>query len=46
MENLSKETIKNLEEENLSDNVINKTSFLRRESTFEAANESKEDKLK
>ena len=46
MENLSKETIKNLEEENLSDKVINKTSFLRRESTFEATNESKEDKLK
>ena len=44
MENLSKEEIKNLDEEN--DKIIKKSSFLRRDSTFEAGKETEEDKLK
>ena len=44
MENLSKEEIKNLDEE--KDKIIKKNSFLRRDSTFEVGKETEEDKLK
>lgn len=46
MEDLTEESIKNLEEEKSGNKIIKKDSFLRRESTFENSNYSKEDKYK
>ena len=47
MENLSEETIKNLESEKKEEKIIKKASLLRRESTLDNNfNESEEDKLK
>ena len=46
MEDLSEETIRNLDEEKSGNKIIKKSSFLRRESTFENNIDSEEDKLK
>ena len=46
MEQLTEESVRNLQEENSNDNNLKKNIFLRRESTFENPNESKDNKLK